>query len=57
MSRVERLNQKYNDSKQITKLIETIFSSHPGGIYFDEYEKLTMEVCSDLFFCIYDCIY
>lgn len=37
--------------------MDLIFKHHPDGMYFDEYMTLAKEVTSDLFLCIYDCIY
>jgi len=34
-----------------------LFAEHTDGMYFDEFIRLAREVTSELFLCIYDCIY
>lgn len=34
-----------------------IFQHHQGGIYFEEFVKLCTDVASDMFTCIFDCLY
>ena len=46
------------DNEQIEQFIETLFEDFDEGeIYFDEFMKLSRNITSELFFCIYDCIY
>ena len=56
-TRVEHMNQKRTDNEQITRFVDTIFSEHPNGMYFDEFTKLAQECTSELFISIYDSIY
>ena len=56
-SRAQFSTDKYEDTKQIDQLLDLIFKYHPDGMYFDEFIDLAKEVTSDLFLCIYDCIY
>lgn len=48
---------KTEDTKQIDQLLDLIFKYHPYGMYFDEFIDLAKGVTSDLFLCIYDCVY
>jgi Ca2+-binding EF-hand superfamily protein len=64
LSRVDYLNQKSEDNEEISLLLGTLFNHQGGfgytdddGIYFDEFKKLAEEVTSELFVCIYNCIY
>jgi Ca2+-binding EF-hand superfamily protein len=56
-TRVEHLNQVRKDYDQIGKFVESVFSEHPGGMYFDEFVKLAEEATSELFVAVFDCIY
>ena len=58
MSRVDYLVQKEEDNNQIDKFLEVMFKEYGGdGMYFDEFQKLSTEVTSELFLCVYNCIY
>ena len=58
LSRVEYLVQKDEDNKQINQLLEVLFKEYgDDGMYFDEFQKLAKEVTSELFLCVYNCIY
>ena len=58
LSRVEYLRQKDEDNDQINKLLEVLFKeTYNDGMYFDEFQKLASEVTSELFACVYNCIY
>ena len=47
------------DSRQIDYLVDNIFTKeeHEEGMFFDEFCKYNIDVNSDLFVSIYDCIY
>lgn len=57
LSRIQHYNSKKRDESQISVLVKAIFSEFPEGLYFDEFERLTLEVTSELFLSVYDCIY
>jgi Ca2+-binding EF-hand superfamily protein len=61
-SRVEYLRKKDEDNMHIDTLIDALenFQAakfYDGGIYFDEFVQLAKEVTSELFLCIFNCIY
>ena len=56
-SRVDYINMKNEDNQQIDDLIETLFQELDEDIFFDEFKTIAQEVTSELFVCIYDCIY
>ena len=52
------MDEKDLDNEQIMIFIDTLFSGFDDEeIYFDEFITLAKEVTSELFVCIYDCIY
>lgn len=57
LNRVEHVNQKFEDQKQVSKICELIFEYHPNGIYFNEFCRLCREVTCELYFPIFDQIY
>ena len=57
-NRVEYMTRKEEDNEQINRFLEVLFSQYKDGcMYFDEFIKLAMDVTSELFTCIYNCIY
>ena len=56
-SRSNYLVQKEEDNVQIDKFLEVLFKDHSEGMYFDEFQKLSTEVTSELFLCVYNCLY
>lgn len=58
VSKSDYMDEKRLDSDQIDDFIEVLFSGFEDEeIYFDEFVKLAKEVTSELFVCVYDCIY
>jgi hypothetical protein len=58
ISRVDYLSQKDADNNQINRLLEEMFKEYRDrSMYFDEFKTLATEVTSELFVCIYYCIY
>ena len=53
------MRQKDEDNIQINRLLEVLFKETYGdeGMYFDEFQKLASDVTSELFVCVYNCIY
>ena len=57
LNRVEYMAAKNEDNEQIDLFIDTLLNHYPDGMYFDEFKTLCNEVTSELFLCVYDCIY
>ena len=52
------MSRKEADNLEINKFLEILFSHYKEGcMYYDEFVRLAMDVTSDLFTCIYNCIY
>ena len=47
------------DGKEIDLLLDVLFKEYgeDEGMYFDEFKLLAEEVTSELFVCVYNCIY
>jgi|TARA_B110000285_G_scaffold233786_1_gene308655 hypothetical protein len=56
------LNLKNDDNEEIDILLNTIYKefdrkNEGDGMYFDEFMRLAEDVTSELFICVYNCIY
>ena len=57
MLRSDLMVHKQHDTDQINQLIKALFANNPAGIFFDEFVTIAEKVTSELFVCIFDCIY
>lgn len=62
LSRIDYLNMKNDDNQEIDILLTTLYKefdkkNEGDGMYFDEFVRLAEDVTSELFICIYNCIY
>ena len=48
---------KNDDNEEIDILLKTLYKEFDDGMYFDEFVRLAEDVTSELFICIYNCIY
>ena len=61
-SKIDYLNMKNDDNEEIDILLNTLYKefdkkNEGEGMYFDEFVRLAEDVTSELFICIYNCIY
>ena len=57
ITRTVLMSLKTEDNQEIAKLMDEIFKTYSEGMYFDEFKSLALDVTSELFMAIYDCVY